>query len=232
MTVAVDHIALWAPERDRLVARLAELTGLPPLDGFQPGGQIASRGVRFPGGPFLDIFQAESEEAYLGLAGDITAAETLSAAQGWRHERERRPDPPTDDEAPWDILYWAKNRGVFSRLFLIDYWQDPAAFDAPSYCGALHKPWLAPESGPRLARVHLAVHDPAKAAANLKALGFNPAGPFGEDAALFQGATADLVLVPVAPDLPERFLGFDIEGATAAASETFGPLHLTSSPAE
>jgi hypothetical protein len=222
----VDHLAIWAPDRDRLVERIAELTGLPAWDGFQPGGVITSRGVRFPGGPFLDIFQSEGEETYLGLAGDIEAAEALSEAQGWRRERERRPDPPADDDAPWDILYWARNRGVFSRLFLIDYRTDRAAFDAPSYCGPLHKPWLVPEAGPRLARVHIAVHDPALAARHLRALGFTPAGPWGEDAARFSGATADLVLVPVPPSDPEHILGFDVDGALAAADETFGPLRL------
>lgn len=222
---AIDHIAIWTADRDGLVARIAEVTGLPALDGFQPDGVIASRGVRFANGPFLDIFQAEDAETYLGLAGDIEAAERLSAERGWRAEREPRPPAPTGDDPPWDVLYWAGNRGVFNRLFLIDYAKDPAAFDAPSYRGALHKPNTAPQAGARLDRVWIAVHDPAIAAMSLRALGFIPAGPLDQDdAALFRGEPCDIVLTSCATGERERILRFDLVGAAARAEEPFGEL--------
>jgi hypothetical protein len=219
---AIDHLAIWTAERDRLVTRIAELTGLPELDGFQPGGVIASRGVRFSGGPFLDIFQADQPEAYLGLRSDIAAAERLTVQQGWQGEREPRPQVTTGDDPPWDILYWAANRGVFSRLFVIEYATDPAAFNAPSYSGPLHKPGPGPEHGASLSRVWLGVRDPARGAMHLRALGFQPAGPVEEDAGLFLGECSDIVLLPCAADEREGIVRFDITGAAADAHEPFG----------
>ncbi len=215
---AVDHLAIWTKYRDVLVERICELTGLPALDGFQPDGQIVSRGVRFAGGPFLDIFQGDQPQTYLGLTGDLAKAAEIAAGRGWSVGQD--PEPPADDIPPWTILYLARNGGALRRTFLIEYSQDQAAFTAPSYKGPLHKPWLAPAAGARLARVWLKVTDMDMAGVDLAALGYGDGGSY-EGGRLWKGTTADIVVVP-ADGARESILRFDVEGATEDASEWFG----------
>lgn len=219
MIFAVDHLVIRTAAMDALTARIATLTGLPPLDGFQPGGQIASRGVRFAGGPFLDIFQAERPMLFLGLGGPVADAERIARERGWDTERESRPPAPTGDDPPWDMLYVSKAGGVLKRAFVIEYFRDRAAFDAPSYRGPLHKTWLAPQTGPRLARVWVTVEDMERAASDLAALGYADGGPL-EGGRLWRGPT-DLVVSPSSHGR-ETVTRFDVAGALAEVDEPFG----------
>jgi hypothetical protein len=218
MSFPVDHLAIWTADPDALTARIASLTGLERREGFRPEGALLSRGVRFANRPFLDIFAGDRPQVFMGLSAGVEAAERLCAEQGWIGERE-----PRDDEAqPWDILYLAANRGVFSRLFVIDYDQGHPGWAHPTYCGALYKTGLPARSAARLDRVWLTVIDPARAATNLRRLGFEPAGPLDEDAALFRGPRGDIVLVPCAPDAREVVVRLEIAGALEDAEEPFG----------
>ena len=218
MTDAIDHLAIWTAAPEALAARIAALTGLERREGFQPEGALLSRGVRFANGPFLDIFEGDRPQVFMGLAANIEATERLCAEQGWTGERE----PRLDDVQPWDILYLARNRGVFSRLFVIDYEQDHPGWASPTYGNPLYRSGLPPATGARLDRVWLTVIDPARAAANLRRLGFEPGGPVGEDAALFEGARGSVVLLPCPPDAREVVARLEIAGALEDAEEPFG----------
>lgn len=218
MTRAIDHLAIWTADPEVLTARIAALTGLERREGFQPEGALLSRGVRFANGPFLDIFEGDRPQVFVGLSGDIAAAESLCAEYGWSGEQEPRPD----DVQPWDILYLATNRGVFSRLFVIGYDQDHPGWGSPTYGNPLYRPALPARTSARLHRVWLSVIDPARAATNLRRLGFDPAGPVDENAALFKGARGDVVLAPCPPDAREVVTRLEIAGAREDAEERFG----------
>jgi hypothetical protein len=93
---AVDHVVIRTADRDGLVDQVRAATGLAPRDGFSQAGVLHSRGVRFAGGPFLDVFAAETPGTALMLGGRADAAERLAQAQGWaarRTTRTRRPGP-------------------------------------------------------------------------------------------------------------------------------------------
>jgi hypothetical protein len=64
----IDHIPVWTRDRDGVLQRLQEATGLPILEGFAPDGRRAARGLRFSNGPFIDVHQADRDGlVFLGL---------------------------------------------------------------------------------------------------------------------------------------------------------------------
>jgi hypothetical protein len=84
---AVDHVVIRTADRDGLVDQVRAATGLPALPGYARGGALLSRGVRFAGGPFLDVFASEAPSGWpRPRAG-------LRASCGRRTIRIRRPGP-------------------------------------------------------------------------------------------------------------------------------------------
>jgi hypothetical protein len=221
----LDHLAIWAHERDTLVRRLAEFSGCPALDGYAPFGPPVARGVRLAGGAFFDIHQAEGEapagHVLIGLRGSIDKAERLATGQGWRFRVGRWRD--ATDGSPWSLLSFRRGQGVLSRLFVIDYATEPQAWTSPAFNRPLYRA-PAPREGARLVRVWLQATDPDDAARVLMALGFTEAGEM--DSAhppsrgqLFRGVAGDLVLTPGTEDAIVRC---DLDGPARARAEAFG----------
>lgn len=225
MSLALDHLAVWTAERDRLVGRLSEISGHPALDGYAPEGRVAARGVRLAGGAFLDAHEAPPEGAghvLLGLRGDIDAAERLATAQGWGFRAVRWRE--AGDGSPWSMLSFRRRQGLLSLLFVIDYAQEPEAWTSPVFDRPLYRAGSAPTSGTSLGRVWLQAVDVDAAGRTLEALGFTSAGavssafPPGEGR-LFRGDSGDLVLTPGPED---AIIRFDLDGPQPHSAEAFG----------
>ena len=224
----VDHVVIRTPGRDALVERVAKLSRRPVLDGYRPGGEVMSRGVRFANGPFLDVFQAEAGVPALILQGSIAAVETLAVARDWAfrsHRREAIADPAADQ--PWSMLMFQRGQGLLTQISLIEYAADPAPWALPAFSGALYPPDAPPDQGARLRRVWLGASDLNRAAADLIALGFSAAGPVVSDFAphagtLFRGSRADLVLFPGTDGVAR----LDIDGAAPQRVELTPDLAL------
>lgn len=213
--LALDHLAIWTAHRDRLVARLAELTGFPELDGYAPQGRPTARGVRLAGGAFVDIHEVTPEpaagQAFLGLRGSVDAVQALAATECWGVRVVRWRDAP--DGAPWSILSFRRDHGILNTIFVIEY-GPPAAWTSPVFDHELYRTAASPAEGARLERVWLQAADPARAARMLEALGFAP-----EQGERFRGPAGDIVLVPGVED---RVMRFDLSGDGPAVSEPFG----------
>lgn len=197
---AVDHIVIRTPARDQLVGLAATATGLPALDGYAEGGDLHSRGVRFAGGPFLDVFKAEAPSVALILRGRIEAVEALAAAQGWATRLVRREDRPAGSPAfPWSMALFRRGQGLLTQISVIDYDPDPGAWASPDFDRALYPIRPPPGTGARLARVWLGATDRVRARRDLEALGYAPTGPVQSGFAphegeLFRGVGTVLVL--------------------------------------
>lgn len=211
----VDHVVIRTPGRDALVEWVSRLSGRPVLDGYQPGGEVVSRGVRFANGPFLDVFaQQEAEAPALILQGPIADLEAVAAARDWAfrsYPREAITDPGADQ--PWSMLMFRRGQGLLTQISAIEYAADPAPWALPAFSGPLYPPDTPPDQGVRLRRVWLGALDVKRAAGDLMALGFVVAGPVASDFAphagtLFRGSRADLVLF-LGPDGVARI---DIDG--------------------
>lgn len=222
--LTLDHLALWTAERDRLVERLAEVSGHPALDGYAPEGRVAAQGVRFAGGAFVDVHEATPDSAghvLLGLRGDIDAAARLAAAQGWGFRAVGWRE--AGDGSPWSMLSFRRRQGLLSLMFVIDYAQEPEAWASPVFDRPLYRASSAPASGASLGRVWLQTADLTASSRVLEALGFVAAGevssayPPGEGR-LFRGVAGDLVLAP-GPD--DGIVRFDLDGPPPLA-EAFG----------
>jgi len=196
----VDHVVIRTPARDGLVASASTATDLPALDGYSPAGEAHSRGVRFAGGPFLDVFTAEVPSVALILRGRIDEVESLAAAQGWATRMIRREDRPAGTPAyPWSMALFRRGQGLLTQISVIDYDPDPGAWASPQFASALYPVRPPPETGARLARVWLGAADRPRAARDLEALGYGSAGPVTSafaphDGELFRGDGTDLVL--------------------------------------
>lgn len=165
----IDHIPVWTPDRDGVLLRLSEVTGLPILEGFAPDGRRVARGIRFSNGPFIDVHQAEADgPVLLGLSGGVDAAEALAAQKGWRTRTERRSEAP--DAPPWSILSFRRGQGLLKAMFVIDYARGAGAWTSPIFNGGLYHQPASP--GAILRRVWLTAADPDQAGAALEALGF------------------------------------------------------------
>ncbi len=216
----VDHIVIRTPARDALVAEAAAGAGLPALDGFAEGGELHSRGVRFAGGPFLDVFTAETPSVALILRGAIEAVERLAAAKGWATRVLRREDTGVT-AYPWSMVLFRRGQGLLTHVSVIDYAPDPAAWASPSFDRPLYPIQSAPETGARLARVWLGAGDAARAARDLEALGYGPAGVarsafWPHDGRRFKGLGTELVLFEGADGVSR----FDVMAATGHARAT------------
>lgn len=224
----VDHVVIATPGRDALVEKVAALSGRLVLDGYRPGGEIVSRGVRFANGPFLDVFAQEAGPPALILQGPIAAMETLAAARAWgfrSHRREAIANPA--DDQPWSMLMFRRGQGLLTQISLIEYAADPAPWALPAFSGPLYPPDTPPDQGVRLRRVWLGAQDLGRAAADLMALGFTAAGPvqsaFAPHAGtLFRGPRTDLVLF-AGPDGVARL---DIDGSAPQRVELTPELAL------
>jgi hypothetical protein len=192
----IDHIPVWTPDRDAALERLSATTGLPILEGFAPEGRRIARGVRFSNGPFLDVHQADADgPPFLGLSGEIAAAEALAARQGWRMRTAARRHEP--DAAPWSILSFRRDQGVLTAMFVIGYAAEPEAWSSPIYNGGLyHRP---ADRGAGLRRVWLTARDTDQAGRQLEAMGFiadseirSSVAPFA--GRIYRGGRADIVL--------------------------------------
>lgn len=175
----IDHVVVWTPDRDAVLAALAAATGLPVLEGYAPEGRLQARGVRFANGPFLDVHAAPDQgPVFMGLGGRLADAEALAVRQGWRAKAGAGPDEP------WDMLSFRKDQGLISQLFVIDY--RPEQVEAlPAFNRGLYH--LPPNGGPELARVWIAAADVARAGTDLEALGFEDGGDVRSAAAPFEG---------------------------------------------
>jgi hypothetical protein len=169
-------------DRDSWCDRLSELTGLPVLDGWSPGGTLWSRGIRFANGPFLDIHNPPPDgttpEPSLLLRGDLQDAEALARQQGWHLKTSLRSDAPQEQTLPWSLGYFGPGQGMLSRIGLIDYEIDPATCGNAEFAGPLFALGSEPRSGARLERVWIAVADVDRAALELSGLGFRLSGDF------------------------------------------------------
>ncbi len=210
----VDHVVIRTPGRDALLEKVASLSARPVLDGYRPGGEVVSRGVRFANGPFLDVFAQEAVAPALILQGPIAALEAVATARDWAfrsYRRETITDPAQDQ--PWSMLMFRRGQGLLTRISAIEYATDPAPWALPAFSGALYRPDSPPDQGVRLRRVWVGAQDIKRAAAELMAMGFVAAGPASSDFAphagtLFRGPRADLVLF-AGPDGVARL---DIDG--------------------
>ena len=196
----VDHVVIRTPFRDALVAEAAAATGLPALDGFAEGGEQHSRGVRFAGGPFLDVFSSEAPSVALILRGAVDEVERRAAAQGWATRLLRREETPKDQLVfPWSMALFRRGQGLLTQISVIDYAPDPRAWASAEFDRPLYPIQPAPAVGATLARVWLGATDLGRAARDLEALGYREAGKVrsgfrpgvGER---FVGAGVDLVL--------------------------------------
>lgn len=222
--LALDHLAIWTEQRDGLAERLSELTGFPVLDGFFPDGRPAARGVRFAGGAFVDLHQAEHPGGlvFLGLRGEIEAAERLAAREGWRVRSGRWRE--ASDGSPWSMLTFRRDHGLLNRVFVIEYGPRPEAWGSPVFDQPLYDAANAPAAGATLRRVWLSTTDPEASGRALEALGFAPSEavetafePFAGN--LYRGPAGDLVL---APGETEAVIRFDLSGPGPPACEPFG----------
>lgn len=188
-----DHVVVWTPDRDAVLAALSAATGLPILDGYAPKGGVQARGVRFANGPFLDVHEApEHGPVLLGLGGRLADAEALAERQGWRAR------VGAGQDEPWDILSFRRGQGVLSHLFIIDYRLDQVLARPVFNRGLYHLP---PSGGPPLSRVWIAAADAEAASRDLSALGFVAAGEVRSKLApfagrLLRGARGDVVVCP------------------------------------
>ncbi|MDO8800530.1 hypothetical protein [Phenylobacterium sp.] len=210
----VDHVVIRTPGRDALVEKVARLSARPVLEGYRPGGEVVSRGVRFANGPFLDVFGEEAGAPALILQGPIAALEAVATKREWvfhSYPREAITDPA--DDQPWSMLMFRRGQGLLTQISAIEYAKDPAPWAMPAFSGPLYPPDTPPDQGARLRRVWLGAQDLNRAAADLMALGFVVAGPVASDFAphagtLFRGSRADLVLFPG----PDGVARIDIDG--------------------
>ncbi|HEY8616762.1 hypothetical protein [Phenylobacterium sp.] len=151
MAFALDHVWIATAERDVALAALSAVTGRPVLDGWTPGGEVRSRGVRFGNGAFLDVHgEASGFGASLLLRGSLDAAEALAAAHGWSVVRAPREDAPEAYRPPWSILAFRRRQGALSHLAVIAYEAEVTQAGA-EYAVPLYTP--APGVGPTLSRV-------------------------------------------------------------------------------
>lgn len=210
----VDHVVIRTPGRDALVEKVARLSARPVLEGYRPGGEVVSRGVRFANGPFLDVFAEEAGAPALILQGPISALEAVAAERDWAFRSSRREaitDPAQDQ--PWSMLMFRRGQGLLTQISAIEYAKDPAPWALPAFSGPLYPPDTPPDQGARLRRVWLGAQDVNRAAADLMALGFVVAGPVASDFAphagtLFRGSRTDLVLFSG----PDGVARIDIDG--------------------
>ena len=224
----VDHLVIRTPGRDALVKKVAALTGRQVLDGYRPGGEVTSRGVRFANGPFLDVFGEDAGAPALILQGPIAAMEALAAARDWAyrsHRREAISNP--DEDQPWSMLMFRRGQGLLTQISLIEYAKDPGPWALPAFAGPLYPPNTPPDQGVRLRRVWLGALDTGRAAADLMALGFTAAGPVQSEFAphagtLFRGPRTDLVLF-AGPDGVARL---DVDGSAPQRVELTPDLAL------
>lgn len=208
MTIRLDHIAIATPRRDAILADLVRHTGLSPLDGYAPGGQVAARGLRFANGPFLDIHQAPvptegtapAAACLIGLEGDVDAAEHLAHAQGWRvvADRRRDSDEAQGDVAPWSLLSFRRRQGLLSAVFVIQYHHEAhtsAVYDRP-----LYRPPSEAAGAAILQGLAICVDDPEVEGQSLQALGFQC-----EDAGIYGDGRVAIELVAAAGRPPGLF---------------------------
>ncbi|MDP3384281.1 MAG: hypothetical protein Q8S47_13275 [Phenylobacterium sp.] len=218
--IRLDHIAIWADQRDDLLNLVAVAAGLGIMDGYAPGGNLAARGVRFANGPFLDVHQVgtgpEGGRPYhrlLGLNGDIDQVEGQVTAAGLRAKATRRDEAAHPErEAPWDLLSFRKGQGLASQMFVIAY--HPGAPTLPDFEGPLYDP-AGQGGGPAvLSRVWLPEADPEAAQAVLAALGARSLGPVASRLRPYEGLAFDLGptrLVLAKPWGPQLALRLDIQ---------------------
>ncbi len=215
--IALDHVVIRTPDPDVLLARVSDITGLPVLRGWTPGGHVHSRGVRFGNGPFLDVFaDPTSPPRLLGLAGDVAAAEREAERAGWgvKVRRDAPVEPPYEPE-PWSVLMFRKGQAALSGLFVIDYDRGHPSWATQEFSGELLKPELADPGAARLARVWIAA-DAAMDDA-LPALGLSPRGD-----RIFDAAGVDVVLCDPVAERP-TVVRFDVEGGRRPGMVALAP---------
>jgi hypothetical protein len=213
----IDHIVISTAGRDDLVELISSATALPVLEGYAACGEVRSKGVRFANGPFLDVFQAEGAHTLLALSGSVERICRLCADRRWAVRVQRRADHgDLQTAAPWSILSFRRRQGVVSSMFIIEYEQDPQAWQAPDYIGPLYNADCAP--GATLRRVWLRSADIRQADRDLRALGFERTDPVVSDFAPWQGVAyhqraGELVLCEAGEGESEGVVRFDISPA-------------------
>lgn len=184
----IDHVAIWTPERDVVLAALSAATGLPILDGFAPAGRATARGVAFADGVFLDVHLAPTAGGpLLGLRGPIAAAETLAAEHGWKVKVIPRQAHP--DAEPWTVAAFRKGQGLLSQIFVIAYSDEPKAWTSPIFNGGLYRA-RGSDDGPRLCHVRLGTQDLQHSRAMLAPFGLGP-----DRLEVYEAAEGEMTLV-------------------------------------
>lgn len=231
MGFQVDHVWVVAAAAGVLAEEFAAATGLPVLAGWSPGGVLRSRGVRFANGPFLDIHEAPgdgspSPSPALLLSGRLAEAQTLAQRRAWRMKLSLGGDAPAETASPLSLGFFSRGQGLLSQVSLIDYEIDPAACRNPEYAAPLFALDSAPARGARLDAVWITADDPADANADLRALGFSPAGDAcgGARRGLrFAHPVCDLVVCPGAGGV----VRLDVSGSPSQGARTLGPFEVS-----
>jgi hypothetical protein len=169
----LDHVVIRTPDREALVAGIAEATGLSALQGYATGPEIHSGGVRFANGPFLDIFSSQTLGTALILAGSVDNAERLAASNGWAARMGRREaTPPGQPLYPWSMAHFRRGQGLLTQVGVIQYAADPEAWTDPDYTGDLYNPGMELDACASLSRVWMSAQDVARAERDLAVLGY------------------------------------------------------------
>ena len=171
----LDHVVIQTPDRDGFLRQVAAASGLPVRQGYAAGEVVHSLGARFANGPFLDVFTAETPGTAMILQGSVDAAERLATAQGWAARFDRRETRPATHPAfPWSMALFRRGQGLLTKVGVIEYAPEAAAWADPDFSGGLYRP--APEGSATLARVWLSTEDIGRAERDLAVLGYRASG--------------------------------------------------------
>jgi len=213
----LDHISIWSDRSDRILACLQEQFGMKVLSGFDRGGQVIARGVRFRNGPFLDIRQLgrvlpgfdRSFHRLFALEGSTDDVEVVARKKGWVTAVKRRSEVEHPSQEPYvSSVSFRQGQGLLSEFFTVEHGPDDPRF------GPLYDTAQSPLSQVELSRVWLPVEDAIGAEMTMAALGAVPQGLVESQVAPMSGECfqlGSLQLVTCAPWGPDRSIRLDLK---------------------
>ncbi len=179
---------------------LAARTGLPVLDGFAEDALVRSRGVRFGGGPFFDVFDwPEGRAPFSPLAAiedDVARVAAIADARGWAYVIHRREDAPEPMRPHWTTLSFRRGQGIISSFFVIQYVR--VRQPATPYRGFLYDPDYGVREKARFGRIIVGARDGAR---GLSALGWAASPEIAVESADEDGFIAAEWIGPDGPEL-------------------------------
>lgn len=174
----LDHIAIWSNQWGKCVRELERVTGLPALEGYADGAQKISSGFRFSNGPFLDIFPllpgSSRRRPLIGLQGDIGSVSEIADKNGWQTVIHKREDTAETGRPPWSTLSFRRGQGLLSSIFVIEYANDPGAWNNPDFSGPLYTGSFSSDHSAALERVILQCEHLEEAQQQLAAIAGKP----------------------------------------------------------